>query len=56
MSIKRSFQTAMMLMAVATLTNCSGNRQSNGLTESALGDMEAYEQSDVNAIEQALLW
>ena len=35
------------------LASCSGNKQSNGLTEGASGDMEAYEQSDVNAVEQA---
>lgn len=34
------------------LTSCSGGG-SNGLTEGASGDMEAYENSDVNAIEQA---
>ena len=35
------------------LTSCGGNKQSNGLTEGASGDMEAYENSDVNAMEQA---
>ena len=39
-------------MAIA-LASCSGNKQSNGLTEGASGDLDAYEQSDVNAIEQA---
>ena len=35
------------------LVSCGGNKQSNGLTEGASGDMEAYENSDVNAVEQA---
>lgn len=41
-------------LAIA-LASCGGNQQSNGngLTEGASGDMEAYEQSDVNAVEQA---
>lgn len=38
---------------VVTLVSCGGNKQSNGLTEGASGDMEAYENSDVNALEQA---
>lgn len=43
------------LFLVVALLGCGGNnqQQSNGLTEGASGDMEAYEQSDVNAIEQA---
>ena len=42
---------AMLAIAFAS---CGGNnQQSNGLTEGASGDMEAYEQSDVNAVEQA---
>jgi hypothetical protein len=44
------FGAAMMALALAS---CGGNKQSNGLTEGASGDMEAYEQSDVNAVEQA---
>ena len=36
-----------------TLASCGGNKQSNGLTEGASGDMEAYENCDVNAVEQA---
>ncbi len=53
MSIKRSFQAAMMLMAVAALTSCSGNNKGGNLAEAASGDMEEYVSSDVNAIEQA---
>lgn len=43
--------TAVLLVFV--LLSCGGNKQSNGLTEGASGDMEAYENSDVNALEQA---
>lgn len=42
---------AAVLLAVASCGG--GNSKSNGLTEGASGDMEAYEQSDVNAMEQA---
>ena len=44
-----------VFLAIA-FASCSGNQnqqQGNGLTEGASGDMEAYENSDVNAIEQA---
>ena len=44
------FGATMLAIAFAS---CGGNKQSNGLTEGASGDMEAYEQSDVNAVEQA---
>ena len=44
------FSVAIVAIALAS---CGGNKQSNGLTEGASGDMEAYEQSDVNAVEQA---
>jgi hypothetical protein len=44
------FSAVMMALALAS---CGGNKQGNGLTEGASGDMEAYEQSDVNAMEQA---
>ncbi len=40
-------------LAVLIIVSCGGNKQSNGLTEGASGDMEAYENSDVNALEQA---
>lgn len=40
---------ALMLLAAS----CGGNNQSKGLADGALGDMEAYESSDVNAIVQA---
>lgn len=51
MKTLKIFYTAFLVLA---LVSCGGNKQqSNGLTEGASGDMEAYEQSDVNAIEQA---
>ena len=40
-------------LAVLMIVSCGGNKQSNGLTEGASGDMEAYKNSDVNALEQA---
>ena len=49
--IKFSF-AALALLTMTTFISCGGN-QNNGLTGSASGDMEAYENSDVNAIEQA---
>jgi hypothetical protein len=42
-----------VLVLALPLIGCGNNQQSNGLTEGAAGDMEAYENSDVNAIEQA---
>lgn len=44
------FCAVILLIALAS---CGGNKQNNGLTEGASGDMEAYEQGDVNAMEQA---
>lgn len=53
MQMKR-IKIPMAALAVLMLVSCGGNKQqSNGLTEGAFGDMEAYENSDVNAIEQA---
>lgn len=44
-----------ILIAIMSLvlTACSSGGKSNTLTEGASGDMEAYENSDVSAIEQA---
>lgn len=39
-------------LAMLTMTSCGGNKGGN-LAEGASGDMEAYENGDVNAIEQA---
>lgn len=43
----------MAALAMLVTTSCSDNKQSNGLTEGASGDMAAYEQSNVNGVEQA---
>ena len=48
---KSIFTTAILVMALATFS-CNGNKQ-NSLTEGASGDLNAYESSSVNAIEQA---
>lgn len=40
-------------LVVLAMMSCGGNTKGNGLTEGASGDLEAYEQSDVNAVEQA---
>ena len=40
-------------LAMLMFASCGGKQQNNGLTEGASGDMETYENSDVNAIEQA---
>lgn len=50
-TIYLSVAAAMLLV----FTSCGGggSQSSNGLTEAASGNMEAYENSDVNAIEQA---
>ncbi|MCH5175897.1 MAG: hypothetical protein J1F40_08425 [Prevotellaceae bacterium] len=41
-----------LLMGAAVMTSCGGNSGGN-LAEGASGDMDAYENSDVNGIEQA---
>ena len=43
------------MFLVVAIFSCGGNsqQQGNSLTEGASGDMEAYESSDVNALEQA---
>ena len=45
---------ALLVLGLAT-ANCGGGNSSNGgnLAEGASGDMEAYESSNVHAIEQA---
>ena len=43
----------MAALAMLMFASCGSKQQSNGLTEGASGDMEAYENGDVNAIEQA---
>ena len=43
------------MFLIVALLSCGrkNQKQGNGLTEGASGDMEAYESSDVNALEQA---
>lgn len=53
MKTNKFFTSAMLLIGMAVMASCGNNKQSNGLTEGASGDMEAYENSDVNAVEQA---
>lgn len=51
---KRIVSAAMVLMAAAMMTGCSNSGGNKGnLAEMASGDMEAYESTNVNAIEQA---
>ena len=40
-------------LAVLAMTSCGGGNKGGNLAEGASGDMEAYENGDVNAIEQA---
>lgn len=40
-------------LAVLAMTSCGGGSKGGNLAEGASGDMEEYESSDVNAIEQA---
>ena len=40
-------------IAASLIISCGDSKQGKSLTEGASGDMEAYENSDVNAIEQA---
>lgn len=47
------FNVISILMSATLIASCGGGGKDNSLTEGAAGDMEAYENSDVNAIEQA---
>lgn len=42
-----------LFLTVLTIVACGGKENKNSLTEGASGDMEAYENSEVNALEQA---
>ena len=53
MKAKTFFISASAIALLALTASCGGGSKSNGLTEGASGDMEAYENSDVNAMEQA---
>ena len=48
--IKNAFYGALV---IALLSGCSGNSSQKSLAEGASGDIVAYENSDVNAVEQA---
>ena len=52
---KKKFFIPVLAVAalMLTMTSCGGGNKSGNLAEGASGDMEAYENSDVNAIEQA---
>lgn len=51
MKIRSVFYAA---IAASLIISCGDSKQVKGLTEGVSGDMETYENSDVNAIEQAL--
>lgn len=53
--MKKLFLTPVFAFSIALLllASCGGSNSTNGITEGAKGDMEAYENGDVNAIEQA---
>ena len=51
-TIKLFSLAALALLTTTVLISCGGN-QNKGLTDGASGDLEAYENSDLNAIEQA---
>jgi len=50
---RKLFTYVLMLIAACTIVSCNSDKK-KGLAEGASGDMEAYENSDVNAIQQAL--
>lgn len=50
---KRMLSAAMVLMVAAMMTACSNQGGKGNLAEMASGDMDAYESTNVNAIEQA---
>jgi hypothetical protein len=54
MSTKKLLSAALMLMALVAMTGCSNSGGNKGnLAEMASGDTEAYESTNVNAVEQA---
>ena len=48
-----NFFLSVAALAVLTMTSCGGGNKSGNLAEGASGDLEAYENSDINAVEQA---
>lgn len=53
MKILKFISSALLFTAVVALTSCGGGNKSGNLAEGTSGDMEEYENSDMNAIEQA---
>lgn len=55
MKNNKSILTALALIALAVVPSCSNNSNKGGssLAEMASGDMKAYENSNINAVEQA---
>ena len=53
MKTNKLFYVAIAFTTLAIISCGGGNNQKGNLAEGATGDMEAYEGSDVNAIEQA---
>ena len=53
MKTVKYFSMATSLIVAIMMSSCGGNNKGGNLAEAASGDMEAYEQSDVNAVEQA---
>ena len=53
--MKKTIFYSVMAMTLSVMSSCGGNSNNKGgnLAEGASGDMEAYENSDVNGIEQA---
>ena len=47
------FFLSVAALAVLAMTSCGGGNKSGNLAEGASGDLEAYENSDINAVEQA---
>lgn len=50
---KTIYPKALFIAAALLLAGCSGGNKNGNLAEMAFDDMEAYENSDVNAVEQA---
>lgn len=53
MQLTKHSLTILALSAIATFTSCSGENKNGSLTDMASGNMEAYENSTVNGVEQA---
>ena len=51
--MKKTIFYSVMAITLFITTSCGGGSKGGNLAEGASGDMEEYESSDVNAIEQA---